>query len=59
MTMSAAELATRIVELNTLAYMRFQLAQQAAGTGFAGQWVASPVQVAAFAALLECDGSQP
>lgn len=57
MAMSAAELAMRVVELNTLAYMRFQRDQQSAGTGFVGQWVASQAQVAAFAALVECDGS--
>ena len=52
MAMSAAELAGRIVQLNTLAYMRFQLAQHAEGNGTAGQWVASPSQVEVFAALL-------
>lgn len=54
MALSAAELAGQIVQLNTLAYMRFQLRQQAAGdVSAAGQRVVSPAQVDRFAALLD------
>lgn len=54
MALSAAELAGQIVQLNTLAYMRFQLKQQAAGDGpAAGQRVVSPAEVGRFAALLD------
>lgn len=54
MALSAAELAGQIVQLNTLAYMRFQLKQQAAGDGpAAGRRVVSPAEVDRFAALLD------